>query len=91
MDDISADQPELQAFALLAGVEPWKMAMAFNDPDHLFDHLTLEEIARFKVGCEAIEVLRVRMLAAMDQYLSYTRGVLAGSGKAAESPESDAN
>lgn len=76
-EPISPDQPELQAFALLAGVEPWKMAMAINDPDHFFDHLTLEEIARFKVGCDAIEVLRVRILAAMDQYLAFARGVLA--------------
>ncbi len=74
---ISADSPELKAFAMAGDIDPEKMAAAFNDPEHLFDHLTLAEIARFKIGCDRLVDLQKVMLAAMDQYMAHARAVLA--------------
>lgn len=82
--ELSPDSPAVQGMALAAGLEAWKLAAAFSDPEHLFDHLTLEEIARFRAGVDELETTRAVMLAAMDQYLAYARGVLAGNAARSE-------
>jgi hypothetical protein len=73
---ISAETPALQALAALGGIEPQKMAAAFNDPEHLFDHLTLEELARLKAGCDQMAALQLVMVAAMDLCMAYAKSGL---------------
>lgn len=76
---LEAESPALKAFALVAGLEAWKLAAAFNDPEHLFDHLTLDEIARFKAGTDLLASTHAQMVEAMDRFLVFSRGVLAGN------------
>lgn len=73
---ISPDLPALKMFAAMAGVEPARLAEAFSDPARLFDHLTLEEVAALKVGCNELASLQGVFVAAMDLYLAYAKGGL---------------
>jgi hypothetical protein len=73
---ISPDQPELRLLAQLAGCAPSKLAAAFNNPEHLFKHVTLEQLARLKESCDRLAALMVLMTARADVALAaYSKGV----------------
>ena len=58
---ISPDLPELRVLARAAGVAPSRMADAFNEPERMLEHITLEELARLKAMCDRMVVLMVQM------------------------------
>lgn len=70
------DQPELVALGSLASVPPSKMALAFNDPEHFFDHLSLEELDRLKGACERLAQVQLQMTEAMDRYIVEANKIL---------------
>ena len=74
---ILADQPELVALGTLAGVAPSRMAAAFNDADHFFDHLTLGELDRIQGACARMAQFQQQMTTAFDQYLTAAQEILA--------------
>lgn len=78
---ILADAPELVALGSLAGVAPSKMAQGFNDPEHLFDFLALDEIGRIQGACERLGALTAVLAASMAIYVEAARAVL---GEASE-------
>ncbi len=75
---ISGDNPELAALAQAAGVDPGKMAAAFNDPERFFEHLTPEELARINESCGRFQVLGNQLARALDVYTIHARGFLSG-------------
>jgi hypothetical protein len=77
MPDFLPDQPELQALAQLSGVAPSKMAAAFSEPEKLFEHISLDELARIKESTDRIAALSVALAAACDAYIRHAEGVLA--------------
>jgi hypothetical protein len=66
----SATLPELVALAQLAGVDPAKMAAAFSEPEQLFAHISLDELARIKVSTDLLAALSVQLAAACDVYMA---------------------
>lgn len=83
---LSADIPELAALAQLAGVDPLKMVAAFNDPPSFFEHLSLVELNKITATCNRLAALNSVMLAALDTYAVYAKGVLEGATFAADHP-----
>lgn len=75
---ISPDQAEVASLALLSGLDPKKMAAAFNEPQKFFDHLSLPELTRLQETCQRFAIVQNLMIAAMDQYKSYAKGLLEG-------------
>lgn len=73
MANLIADQPELLALASLAAVPASKMAAAFSEPEHFFEHLSLEELARLQAACERLTALQTAMLAALSVYTETAR------------------
>ncbi len=65
-----ADLPELVALAQIASVAPSAMAAAFSDPEHFFKHLTLDELARIKIGTDRIAALSTELARACDVYIA---------------------
>jgi hypothetical protein len=72
----SATLPELVALAQLAGVDPSKMAAAFSEPEHIFQHITLDELARIKQSTDRLAALSAQLAAACDVYMTSAKGVL---------------
>ena len=66
MTDISPDQPEFRMLAQLAGCPPSKLAAAFNNPEHLFEHVTLEQLERFTAACARLTALSLELTARID-------------------------
>jgi hypothetical protein len=54
---LSPDSPELRAIAQLAGVAPSRLARAYNDPEHILEHFTIEEMKRLQVAYERLLAL----------------------------------
>lgn len=73
---VLADQPELVALGNLASVPPSRMALAFNDPEHFFEHLTLDELGRLKDACERLALMQQTMTEAMDGYIAEAKRIL---------------
>jgi len=73
---ILADQPELVALANLAAVAPSKVAQGFNDPERLFEHLSLDELARLKAATDRLAMLAVVLANACDMYARYAQAIL---------------
>jgi hypothetical protein len=69
----SADQPELRALAQMAGVDPSKMAAGFNEPEKLFDYISLAQLARLKTSADRLGALSLQLVAAMDIYTRYAQ------------------
>lgn len=67
--NFSPDLPELRLLAQVAGVAPSRMAAAFSDPEHFTNHMTVEEINRFKEGCDRLFAVQADMTAALNVYL----------------------
>lgn len=84
---VLADQPELIALGQLAAVAPSKMAAAFNDPEHFFEHLDLEELGRLQAAGERLALVEQAMTLSMDIYIEQTRRLL--EAQAAEVPDAD--
>lgn len=84
---ILADLPELVALGNLAGVAPSKIAGAFNDAEHFFDHLTLDELQRLQGACERLGALSEALAASVQSYIDQARLVAAGAAVAAEVKE----
>jgi hypothetical protein len=63
-DPISPDLPALRMLAQTAGVAPSHVAAGFTDPEHLFAHITLEELARLTKACFEFVALSERLVAA---------------------------
>ena len=61
----SPDLPELRLLAQFVGIAPSRLAAAFSDPAHLFEHITLDELQRFKENCDRVGALMVDMAASM--------------------------
>jgi hypothetical protein len=40
-----------------------RLASAFNEPERIFEHVTLEELARFKESCDRLAVLMIQVIA----------------------------
>ena len=78
MVEILADQPELLALASLAAVPASKMAAAFNDAEHFFEHLTLDELQRLTGACERLGVLSAALVTAVDRYTAAVQQILGG-------------
>ena len=76
MVEILADQPELLALASLAAVPASKMAAAFNDAEHFFSHLNLEELARLTNAVERLNALSQALTAAVDEYMAAAQSIL---------------
>jgi len=76
---LSADQPELAALAGLADVDPEKLAGAINAPIEFFQHLSLAELAKIHAACDRLTALNNAMLAALNTYAAYSKGVLEGA------------
>ncbi len=66
-----ADMPELVALAQLSGVAPSKMAAAFSDPEHLFEHISLDELARIKESTDRLAALSAQLAKACEGYIAY--------------------
>ena len=77
----SPDSPELTGIAQMAGIAPEKLAAALTDPSRLFEHITLEELQSLQQSCNRLGVLQARLIAAMEIYEAYGRGVLEALGK----------
>jgi hypothetical protein len=75
---IEATEPEVRAMSQMAAIDPEKLAAAFNDPEHFFEHLDLEGLRRFAESCVRLQQLQGRMIASTERYASYARGLLAG-------------
>ncbi len=75
MSQILADQPELLALAALAALPASKVAAAFNDTDHLFEHLSLEEIDRIRGACERLGALSALLATSLDSYTEAIRSM----------------
>lgn len=75
----SSSDAEFLALANLSGIDAEKMAEAFNDPEHFFDHLSLEELRQFSDACVRVSALQSRMVAATDMYVAFARGLLEGT------------
>lgn len=73
---IAADRPELVALAALASLAPSRMATAFNDPEHLFEHLTLEELGRLQGATTRLAALQAELGAALEVYREEARKLL---------------
>jgi hypothetical protein len=73
---ILADDPELMALGTLSGVAPSKMAQGFNDPEHVFSFLDLNELSRIKGACERLGALTALIAAALDIYASAANAAL---------------
>jgi hypothetical protein len=65
----SPDLPELRLLAQIAGVAPARMAAAFSDPAHFAEHMTIDEINRFKEGCDRLFDVQTEMTEAFHVYL----------------------
>ena len=74
--EILADQPELLALAGLASVPASKMAGAFNDAEHFFDHLSLAELARLSDAIQRLQDLSLALVAATEKYAAAARAIL---------------
>ncbi len=75
---IAADNRELVALAQASGVDPEKMAAAFNDPERFFDHLTLEELSQVQEATVRLQALAKALAASLDVYTVHARGFLSG-------------
>ena len=62
---ITADLPELRLLAQLAGIAPSRMAAAFNDPEHFFKHMTLDELNALKASVDRFAAVQDQLLAAV--------------------------
>ena len=62
---LSPDQPELRTLCQLAGIAPSRLAAAFNDPEHLFSHISRDELERFMASCQRLDLLQRRLIAAL--------------------------
>ena len=67
------DLPELRIIAQFAGIAPSRLAAAFNNPEHFLDHITPDELDRFKDSCDRLSALQVRMLAAVDIAIAHQK------------------
>lgn len=76
VEAIIADLPELVAMAQLAAVPASRMATAFNDGEHFFEHLTLDELDRIRAACERFAIVQAAMVQAMDAYTTAASKVL---------------
>ena len=84
---ILADQPELVALASLAAVPPSKLAAAFNDPEHFFSHVGLEEVSRLNDAVKRMGELSRQLIAAAEIFTEYTQAALEASQTAEVAPE----
>ena len=71
-----ADEPELLALAQLASVPASKVAAAFNDAEHFFDHLSLEELQRLSGAVARLGALSRALVAATEVYANQAREIL---------------
>ena len=69
---LSPDLPELRIIAQFAGIAPSRLAAAFNNPEHFLDHMTPDELDRFKDSCDRLNAIQVRMLAAVDIAITHS-------------------
>lgn len=60
-----------------AGVDVEKMAAGFGDPLHLFEHLTLEDLARISTSAQRFTDVQREIQNALQQISSYAEGYLA--------------
>jgi hypothetical protein len=65
---ISAESPELVALGFSSQVDAAKMAVAFNDPEHLLEHITLDELHRIREGCWRLISLQKQIAHALGVY-----------------------
>lgn len=65
---ILADAPEVLALATLASVSATTMAAAFNDPEHIFSHMSLDELGRLQNAAARLTELNTRMARALAIY-----------------------
>jgi len=47
----------------LPAARPPRLASAFNEPERIFEHVTLEELARFKESCDRLAALMIQVIA----------------------------
>jgi len=73
---ILADAPELQVLAQLASVAPSKVADAFNDPEHMFDHMSLDELHRLESASTRMGGVITEMARALAIYADVARRYL---------------
>ena len=72
----SPDLPELRLIAQLAGIAPSRLAAAFNDPAHLMEHLTRDELKQFQAACFRLGEVQSRMMQALDAAAAAIRGAM---------------
>jgi hypothetical protein len=72
----SPDLPELKIMAALAAVQPSAMAAAFNEPEKMFEHLTLGELDRLREAFVRCAILGERLAAACGIYSEYAKQLL---------------
>ena len=77
--EILADQPEVMALASLAAVPASKMAAAFNDAEHFFEHLSLDDLGRLTAAVERLGALSEALVAATEEYRRAAVAVLQGA------------
>ena len=77
--EILADQPEIVALAQVASVPASKMVAAFNDPQHFFDHMTLDELQRLDSACVRMADVQKQMAQALAIYADWAKAFLAQS------------
>jgi hypothetical protein len=75
-DDFSPDLPELKIMAMLAGVQPVAMAAAFNEPERMFERITLDELNRLREAFVRCALLGERLAAACEIYREYAKQIL---------------
>jgi hypothetical protein len=77
----SPDMAELRLLAELANIPAGRMAAGFNDPEHLFNHISLYELALLKQGCDRIAELSQDLASACDIYTKAAKEMLEASGE----------
>jgi hypothetical protein len=79
--------PALVALAQMSDIAPERMAAAFSDPLHFFEHLTLEELARLQETCGHFASVQTQMLNAVEIYRAYAEGFLKGRADPKSAPK----
>lgn len=73
-EKLGVDTPELRLIAQLAGIAPSRLAAALNNPEHLYQHLTLDELKRFEESCIRLSGVQARMIEALSAAAAAIRG-----------------
>lgn len=77
---LDPELPEFLALCELAQVDTAKAAAGFNDATRIFEHISLEELAKLREASGRFADLGRHLAAAMELHAAYAKGVMVGLG-----------